>query len=68
MKNIRLALIPALAGLVVLTACGGPDWKKPDASDASLHRDRADCKVKAQQADDDNVFQDCMKGRGWVEE
>ena len=67
MTNARMALIPALAGVMMLAACGGPDWKKPDATDASLHRDRADCKVKAAKADDDSVFADCMKGRGWVE-
>lgn len=66
MKHV---LVPAtVAGLLALAGCaGGPDWQKPSATDAELHSAIADCKVKANKADDDDVFDDCMKGRGYTE-
>lgn len=49
---------------MALSACGGTNWQKPDATSSQLHGDRDDCKVNAEQADDGDVVEDCMKGRG----
>lgn len=66
MKHVLITT--GIASLLALAGCaGGPDWQKPSATDAQLHSAVADCKVKANQAGDDDVFNDCMKGRGYTE-
>tara|TARA_Y100001963_G_scaffold93052_1_gene128062 strand:- start:76 stop:279 length:204 start_codon:yes stop_codon:yes gene_type:complete len=64
---------PIALAIAVLTAflagcADGPDWHKPAATDADRHQAIADCRLMANQADEDDIFGDCMKGKGFVED
>lgn len=56
----------ALTTLWLGGCAGGPDWQKPDGTSQQLHSDQADCQVMENKADNDQTYDDCMKGRGWT--
>ncbi|WP_027348813.1 hypothetical protein [Halotalea alkalilenta] len=57
----------ALFSTLLMAGCA-TDWQKPDGTDADRYSDQAECRVMANQADDSETFDDCMKGRGWMDD
>ncbi|WP_025731927.1 hypothetical protein [Carnimonas nigrificans] len=65
MKHLGLSII-GLLSVCVLSACGGSEWVKPDATSQDKSSDTAQCQVMQKQADNDETFDNCMAGKGWV--
>lgn len=73
---LRIVLLSVLA----LTACVGPaGWHRADAGASDLARDRAECRNMGRASGsgafalyalwkNDQIFSDCMRGRGWTED